>query len=327
MESANSNGRATARDILLIKRLSIALLAIFIFTFAFHRLYLMYAHKFFDVLGPEASWIWAKHPVSRDIPIAFFATREFNLPEDRYFTKIKIAADPEYTLYFNGQMLAGRRGEDGTVLDVYDVSKLARTGRNRIVIAARSANGVGGVIAAVDTRPDFHLLATDSKWNIVRRWRDDLPLRDPPPSWLTRPSVLGRPPALRWNYLGTRDGEYLKPAKSVVPPLRAFRVDAALPDINVIGGVAVVGSHRTPGIAYEFPYRDARVRLETQPGTMGSQRVRVRFANSVSDLAPPEGDLQFFVFAPGERVITEPKEHGFRFVMVYGGDASAKAVQ
>lgn len=321
MEWANG---ISAEDRALMRRLSIALVAIFVFTFAFNRLDLLYSHKFFDVTG-NAEWIWARHPLSRGIPIAFFVTRDFDLPPDRYFTKIKIAADPEYTLYFNGQMIAARRGEDGHNLDVYDVSKLARDGRNRIVIAARSANGVGGVIAAVDTRPDFHLLATDGTWHIVRRWSEDLPMHDPPLA--SAPMLLGRPPARRWNYLTARDGTFLTRAKRVLRPVRSIRVSAALQDIDVIGGVAVAGSHPTPGIAYEFGNIDARVQLVTSPRSSGSRLVRIRRGYWLYDLTPAEGDVESFVFAPGERVLTDTQTHNFRYVLVYGDEASAEAVQ
>lgn len=321
MEWANG---ISAADRAWMRRLSIALVAIFIFTFAYTRLDLMYAHKFFDVTG-SAEWIWARHPLSRGIPIAFFVTRDFDLPHDRYYTKIKIAADPEYTLYFNGTMIAGRRGEDGKFLDVYDVTALARDGRNRIVIAARSSNGVGGVIAAVDTRPDFHLLATDAKWNVVRRWTTDLPFRDP--AHRDKPLILGRPPYGRWNYLTARAGEFMKPATRVIAPGQVIPIQAALQDISVIGGVAVAGSHPTPGVAYDFGSGiDARVQLVAPP-SLTSRLVRIRRGYNLADLPPAEGMVESFVFAPGEESVTDPETHNYRYVLVYGGDAAARAVQ
>ena len=320
-----ANGISDA-DRTLMRRLSIVLAAVFIFTFAYTRLDLMYSHKFLDVTG-GAEWIWAQHPLSRGIPIAFFITRDFDLPHDRYFTKIKIAADPEYTLWFNGQILASRGGENGDMLDVFDVSKLARDGRNRIVIAARSANGVGGVIAAVDTRPDFHFLETDGAWHIVRRWSDDLPLRDPAQT-IEAPLLLGRPPARRWNYLSQRDGEFMKPATRVVLPQQAIRINAALQTINVIGGVAVAGSEPMPGIAYDFTSNvDGRVQLTSAPRSGGSRLVRIRLGYHLTDLTPAEGNIESFVFAPGESAVTDTDIHNFRYVLVYGGEASARAVQ
>src|ERR1700730_5062560 len=93
----------SADDRRLMRRLTIALLVLFGLVAASSRLYLLYAHKFFDVTG-RAQWIWAQHQLSRDIPVAFFATRNFDLPPNRQFARIKIAGDPEYTLYFNGAL-------------------------------------------------------------------------------------------------------------------------------------------------------------------------------------------------------------------------------
>ena len=169
----------------LVRRLTIVLLALFAGVAAYSRLDLLYSHKFFDITG-RAEWIWAQHQLSRETPVAFFATRNFDLPPNRQFTRIKIFGDPEYTLYFNGREIGGRRVGEESALDVYDVSKLARDRGNRIVVAARSPNGVGGVIASVDVSDEYqNVVPTGSGWAIVRRWRDDLIVRDPPYSWMS----------------------------------------------------------------------------------------------------------------------------------------------
>src|ERR1700680_2877829 len=54
----------------LIRRLSLAVATLFVFTAAFTRLDLMYSHKFFDVTG-RAQWIWAPTLISSGVPIAF----------------------------------------------------------------------------------------------------------------------------------------------------------------------------------------------------------------------------------------------------------------
>ncbi|PYQ52340.1 MAG: hypothetical protein DMF59_04965 [Acidobacteria bacterium] len=200
-----------ASDHNLMRRLAIGVLALFAVVAAYHRLYLLYAHKFFDVTG-RAQWIWAQHQLSRNIPVAFFATRNFDLPPNRQFTRIKVAVDPEYTLYFNGAQIGGRRIGEDSALDVYDVSKLSRDRGNRIVIAARSANGVGGVIASIDITDAYkNVEPTGSAWNIVRAWRDDLLTRDPPRSWMAPPMLIGRPPIGRWNFLSQRPGTFASP--------------------------------------------------------------------------------------------------------------------
>src|SRR5215470_12467180 len=104
-----------------VRRLALIALAAVVVTFSLSRLYLLYAHKFYDTTG-RAEWIWAPHRLSSDVPVAFFATREFNLPPNRYFTRIKIAGDPEYTLWFNGTEIGGRKLGDARALDVYDVT-------------------------------------------------------------------------------------------------------------------------------------------------------------------------------------------------------------
>ena len=88
---------------------------------------------------------------------------------------------------------AGRRfcqrlimcNDEASAMDVYDVTPLARTKGNRIVVALRSPNGVGGLIAAVDVSADYQNLAiTDASWHIVKRWAPDLLVRDPAPAFV-----------------------------------------------------------------------------------------------------------------------------------------------
>src|SRR5881409_974356 len=96
--------RPLPADRVLVRRLTIALLVLFAFVAAYSQLYLLYVHKFFDITG-RAEWIWPQHQLSREIPVAFFATRNFDLPPNRLFTRIKVFGDPEYTLYFNGAQI------------------------------------------------------------------------------------------------------------------------------------------------------------------------------------------------------------------------------
>ena len=46
--------------------------------------------------------------MSANEPVAFFAAREFTLPPNRVYTRLKVLGDPEYTLYVNGREIAGR---------------------------------------------------------------------------------------------------------------------------------------------------------------------------------------------------------------------------
>src|SRR6266498_196122 len=66
-----------------VRRLTLIAAAAVLITFSLSQLWLLYAHKFYDVTG-RAQWIWAPHQLSRNMPVAFFATREFDLPPNRY---------------------------------------------------------------------------------------------------------------------------------------------------------------------------------------------------------------------------------------------------
>jgi hypothetical protein len=316
-----------ASDHSLTRRLTIAVLLIFAFFVAFDRLYLLYAHKFFDNTG-RAQWIWAQHQFSRNIPVAFFATHNFDLRPNRQFTRVKVTGDPEYTLYFNGALVGGRRMGEEATLDVYDVSRLARDRGNRLVIAARSANGVGAVIASIDIADDYkNVEPTGGAWNIVRAWYGDLLLRDPPPSSMTSPMLIGRPPIGRWNFLSSRTGDFATPAREVIAPKTAFRFKTAIPEIRDISGVPVVVPQPLAAVAYDFGGGiRGRVQFTTTYDNRVARAIRVRFANDRSELIAIEGPVEEFVFASGEKTITDPEQRSFRYVMVYGGQATASVL-
>src|ERR1051326_1452304 len=189
----------------LLWRLTVVIVLEFLFIAAFARLNLVYSRKFFDVSGP-ARWIWAKVDISQELPVTFFATRDFTLPVNRYYTKIKVAGDPQYTLYFNGREIAGRRTSGDSALDVYDVTQFAKTGRNRIVIAVRATEGVGGLLASIDISPETeNYVVTDASWKVATSWRPELIVRDVPA--MQHPRVVGTPPVGRWNYLKPRPAD------------------------------------------------------------------------------------------------------------------------
>ncbi len=311
-----------------MRRLAILAVAVFTVVAAFSRLDLLYSHKFSDNTG-RAQWIWPQNRLAEGKPVAFFATRNFDLPPNRSFTRIKMLGDPEYTLYFNGVVVGGRHvADDNEALDTYDVSSLARDKQNRIVVAVRSANGVGGLIASIDLTQEFgNFIVTGGDWHIVRGWRDDLLLRDPPASQITSPRLLGRPPARRWNYLAQREGKPFAPAHRVIAPRESSEFATALPEIAVIGGTAVTVSRKTNAIAYDFGPTTGRARLTARGPASVERSVTVRFANDRSELFVVEGDVERFVFAAGERTILDEETRNFRYVTVYGGTASVDVVQ
>ena len=318
----------TPGDRVLIRRLLIIAASVVVVVAAASRLELLYSHKFFDNTG-NAQWIWQQNRLADGNPAAFLATHEFDLPPNRSFTRIKMLGDPEYTLYFNGVAIGGRHvGDDNEALDTYDVSALARDKKNRIVVALRSANGVGGLIASIDLTQEFgNFVVTGNDWHIVRRWRDDLLLHDPPPADITRPQLLGRPPARRWNYLVQRDAKPFVPEQQVIAPRESFDFETALPEIAVIGGTAVTVSRKTHATAHDFGPVSGRARFTIRKLGNAAQNVTVRFANNRSELLTVEGGLEQFVFAAGERIILDEETRNFRYVTVYGSAASVDVVK
>jgi hypothetical protein len=314
-------------DRVLIRRLLIIAAAIFVIVAAVSRLELLYSHKFFDNTG-TAQWIWQQNRLADGNPAAFFATHDFDLPPNRSFTRIKILGDPEYTLYFNGVAVGGRHvGDDNEALDTYDVSALARDKNNRMVVAVRSANGVGGLIAAIDLTQEFgNFVVTGNGWHIVRRWRDDLLVRDPAANEITRPQLLGRPPARRWNYLVQRDAKPFAPVQRVIAARESFDFETALPEIAVIGGTAVTISRKTHATAYDFGPISGRARFTIRNVGNAARNVTVRFSNERSELFSVEGGVEQFVFAAGERIILDEETRNFRYVTVYGSAASVDVV-
>jgi len=107
----------------------------------------------------------------------------------------------------------------------------------------------------------------------------------------------------------------------------SFTFNTALPDIEIIEGTATTVSKKTTATAYEFGPTTGRARLAIIGDTGVSRSVKVRYANERSELLSIEGVVEPFVFAPGERVVTDAKVHRFRYVMVYGNEARVDVVE
>jgi hypothetical protein len=320
----DSIGEADKR---LMRRATLVLGFLLLFVFAFSRLELLYGQKFFDVTG-RAEWIWPQHRMAAEEAVAFYAAHDFDLPPQRLFTRIKILGDPEYTLYFNGTEVGGRRvGEDASALDVYDVSKLARNGRNRMVVAVRSANGVGGLIASIDIAPDFlNYVVTGRDWKMFRTWRPGLITADA--GLASAPMLLGRPPARRWNFLTREPGPALPLSRATAAPREVFPFTTALAEIQVRDGVAISVPRPTRAVAYDFGIgMHGRLRLTRAPSSSPASVTRVRFATERSELFDAEGGTVPFVFANEETSVTDSTERVFRYAVVYGSAATADVVQ
>jgi hypothetical protein len=303
----------------LMKRLTIVLAFIFVFTAAFSHLVRVYSQKFHDRTA-TARWIWAHHNMSANEPLAFFAAREFELPPNRIYTRLKLLGDPEYTLYVNGQEVAGRRVGEERALDYYDLSPLVKTGSNRIVVAVRAPQGAGGLLAALDIAPETeNWMVTDGQWKIYRQW-DPLILQFDIAGRWERPAIVGEPPIGRWNYLQIAKRDAGLPPVEVQPPKEGFTLMALLPKITTQGGIAVATAQRARATAYDFGFTKGRVRVTMESASGFSRLVPVRFANASNELGLIEWNLRPIVFAPGETSVTTPEVHNFRYAMAFARD-------
>lgn len=310
----------------LLKRLAVFAAFVLVFTAAFSHLVSVYSRKFHDRTAP-AQWIWARHNMSSDEPVAFFAAREVDLPPNRVYTRLKLLGDPEYTLFVNGKDAAGRRVGEERALDYYDISELVQTGRNRIVIAVRAPKGVGGLLASIDIAPETeNWVVTDGQWKIYRQWDPLILQYDVAGQW-ERPMIVGEPPIGRWNYLEIARREPGRAPVQLLPARDAFPVRALLPAIKTQGGVAVATAERKPATAFDFHPTHGRIRVTLEQDSGFSRLVQIRFANQRSELEVLEWNLRPVVFAPGEREVSIPEAHHFRYAMAFGRDVKVDVLR
>ncbi|MDQ3281448.1 MAG: hypothetical protein M3Q69_08550 [Acidobacteriota bacterium] len=314
----NAADSINATDRKLLQRLGILAAALFVFTAAFATLQRTYAQKFYDTTG-HAKWIWAQHRMSDNLPVAFFAARDFDIPEKRVFAHLKILGDPEYTVFLNGSEVASRNvGEDRT-LDFYDASALVKTGRNRIVIAVRSPQGIGGLIASIDIAPEVaNWVVTDGSWKIYRTWSPEILVRDTPRVVSQSPAVIGEPPIGRWNYLALAPQELSAPFTQIQQPRESFEQIGYVPTIRTKSGVAVAGKEKERAKVFDFGPSGGHIRLTVPPKRLASDAILLRFASTPEELALAEWHLRRVVVAPGESVVVTPESYVFRYVMVFG---------
>lgn len=311
----------------LLKRLTIVLAFLFVFMAAFALLERTYSQKFHDITG-RAQWIWARHRMSDDLPVAFFAAREFDLPPQRIFTHLKIVGDPEYAVYVNGRECAARRVGEARALDFYDISQLVHDGRNRIVVAVRAPKGVGGLLAAIDIAPETaNWVVTDRNWKIYRQWHPQLPLFDVADVKWERPAIIGEPPIGRWNYLSVQKAALSPPRETSIAAKESFQQMGFIPRIRTRGGVAVAVAERARATAYDFGPSRGQIRLIADSNRIISQLVNVRFANVREELGTVEWSLRPVVFAPGESVVTTPEPYDFRYAMIFARNVRAEVVK
>lgn len=318
---------SSAGERALAVRVAWAALLVFALTAAIAFLHRLYSQKFFGATG-TAQWIWARHPISSNEPVAFFATREIVLPEMRYYTRLKILGDPEYSLFLNGREIGGRRVRDENVLDVYDLTPVVKSGRNRIVVAVRAPRGVGGLIASLDLAPESeNWFPTGEQWRIYRRWHPQLLLADPPGVTWEPPVLIGEPPVGRWDFAEPRFAAMASPVSGVTRPAVVIPFVGLVPKIRTTSGVAVAITERVAGTAFDFGVTKGRIRLVADRPPFLSEAVEIRFAFDRSEFDLVEWNPRAAVFAPGERSVTLPEEREFRYVLVYGKGVRAEVVR
>jgi hypothetical protein len=271
-----------------------------------------------------AEWVWQKHPLASQKPVAFFATKTFDVPAEPAFVHVKVAGDPEYTLFLNGEEVGGNVAGSRAVLDEYDVTSKVHPGRNRIVAALRSANGVGGFILSIDFGPKGeNAVVTDSSWQLYDEWSDALIERDVPALERVPLLSIGRPPIGRWNNPEKVIRKAHDAPRRVVAAISAAPYRAPLREIRVINGVAVASTKPVRATVFDFGIVHGRGRVEAQ--RQRTNVIFVRYANDLSDLET-EGVLRSFVFAKGERSVTDPVPRDFRYMGVYDRDVAASVV-
>lgn len=315
----------TPSDRDLMKRLTIIVAFIFVFTAAFAHLTAVYTQKFYDRTAP-AQLLWARHPMSANEPVAFFAARDVVLPANRVYVRLKVLGDPEYTLYVNGREIAGRLVGEDRALDYYDLTDVMQTGRNRIVVAVRAPKGVGAFLAALDLAPETeNWMVSDGQWKIYRRWDPLILQYDVAGNW-ERPLIIGAPPAGRWNFLDVVKRAPEEPQAPEVAAKESFEFIGLLPTVRTQAGISVAGSERARARAFAFGPSRGRIRVRHDRPRGFSRLVQVRFANDASELGLLELNPRAIVFAPGETEVTTPEEHVFHYVVAFAPDVRVGVV-
>ena len=282
--------------------------------------FFVHTHSFFEkkfeVVTGEAQWLWVKNQMSLEKPAAFFATREFEVPPSASIVRINIAADPAYTLWFNGQLVGADSMYREAKIHSYDVTAMKRAGKNRIVVALRSEKGAGGLLASVDFGAMArNLVVSASDWKIYPWWKPELLQRDLPGSDHSA-RTFGPPPTGRWNFLQRVDAKVETKQGPDLAPSSVDDFTGRVPETRILSGIAVASARPVPARAFDFGHVRGRVRIRRE-SSGGIQVVRVRFANT-RDEWTAEGSTSPIVFAPDEESVLDPEVREFRYVIVFG---------
>lgn len=143
----------------------------------------------------RAEWIWYTSGVPEPRPLAFVATRDFELSRAPEKARARLFVDRNHVLYVNGARAGSGSQRPGGPLAVYEVAPLLKAGINRVAIAAASPTGIGGILFSLEiSGAGRDAVVSDGRWRV-----------DPSPEAITagaryRPVVWGRPPQYPWGY-------------------------------------------------------------------------------------------------------------------------------
>ncbi len=267
--------------------------------------------------GLGGCWIWASGAAPAAEPVAFFATRDFELaPAVR--ASLEIAADEGYELYLNGRRVGANSFRPGTPIDRYAVGDLLRSGRNRITVALRSARGAGGLLAVLvaDDRP---AVVTDGGWRIFRRQLPELFDPDSALAGGEAPEIWQRSPTGRW-----------RPRPATVDRRRVFEVRGPPPN-----RFPVRARHLHPEASWKhlrrrqlrLPIRSPRVLLDWGNEVEGFLSFALQAPGGEPALAyfgsqPPDPEHrpadEILIFAPGQQAWRDAHARRFRYVLLIG---------
>lgn len=269
----------------------------------------------------RAEWIWIAHDFSSRAPVAFAAVAEFTPPPDRMFAHLLLSVRPEHTLYVNGT-LVGAAAVGEPQVHRYEIGPFLREGSNRIVVVARAADGVGGVLATVDygnLRRD--MMSTPGNWRVTR---DIGQAMTAPLATMDPPVSFGPPPAGPWNYPRLVAADARTGEAGAVPASSVASASLVLPEISILSGVAVMRPRPTAARIFDFGPTAARIRFD-RAARNDVSTVEWRTANDPSEFAL-EARPSVSVLAGGENTYTTPDVERFRYVIVYDEETEVSAV-
>ncbi len=119
----------------------------------------------------DAQWIWSPAEAKDEVPVGDCYFRKTFVLANPETGQVQITADNQYELLVNGQAVAS--GNDWRHLQIHDISKLLKRGRNTIGVRATNTDvGAAGLVARVIIKQrggTFEAFSTDSTWKTSLR--------------------------------------------------------------------------------------------------------------------------------------------------------------